>query len=397
MSRVWAELDMDALTQNMRLIRAYSKDILLLSAVKANAYGHGAVEVAKVLLENGADRFAVATVKEGKELRNAGINVPIHVLGLCDESELEDLIRLDLIPTVCSYSFAEKLGKKADEIEKWKKAKIHIKLDTGMTRIGYVVDNGYNVSTINEIVKISRLPNINIEGIFTHLASADEEDGAAYTRLQYRRFMYIVESLEERGVYIPIKHICNSAGMIKFPEMHLDMVRPGIILYGLYPSNEIKKAMEKKRSRLKLKPVMSLKTTIKYVKFVDKGRPVSYGRTYITDSMTKIATVPIGYADGYMRALSGKAYMLVHGQKAPVIGRICMDQCMIDVSNVNNIHEGDEVTVFGSEGVTIDDVAQWLGTINYEVACMISRRVPRVYKQNGRTVKISDYLEPDFY
>ena len=389
---MWAEIDLDAIAQNMKEIRRITnKKAQIMAAVKADGYGHGAVETAKTLLQNGADRLAVATVGEGRELRNAGITAPIMILGMSGESDIEDLLRLDLTPAVCEYSFAEKLGRVADEIEKWKKVKIHIKLDTGMTRIGYVTDNGENTETIDEIVRISKLPNIEIEGIFSHLATADEAD-SAYTRLQFRRFMYVVQSLEERGVHIPIKHICNSAGIIKYPEMHLDMVRPGIILYGLYPSNEVKSV---KKPHIKLIPAMSLKAAVRLVKTVEAGRGVSYGKTYITDGVTKIATIPIGYADGYIRALAGKAKMMVNGEKAPVIGRICMDQCMIDVTNVHNIHKGDEVTVFGREGVTIDDAAEWLGTINYEIACMVARRVPRVYKRDGRTVKISDYLKSE--
>lgn len=383
--RTWAEIDLDAIARNMREIRRITNPhAQIMAAVKADGYGHGVLEVTKTLLENGADRLAVAMVSEGEELRRNGISAPILILGITDADEIEDLLRLDITPAVCEYAFAEKLSKKA--AEQGKTAKIHIKLDTGMTRIGYVVTDGDNSEIIDEIVKISKLSNIEIEGIFSHLSTSDETDGT-YTRMQFKRFMGVVNELEERGVHIPIKHICNSAGIMMYPEMHLDMVRPGIILYGLYPSNEVDK------QRLELIPAMSLKASVRLVKEVEAGRGVSYGKTYITGGATKIATIPVGYADGYARALAGKARMVVNGEKAPVIGRICMDQCMIDVTNVHNIHKGDEVTVFGRDGVTIDDIAAWLGTINYEAACMVGRRVPRVYKRGGRTVKISDYLK----
>ncbi len=381
--RTWAEIDLDAIAHNMREIRKITNpDAQIMAVVKADAYGHGFLEVTKALLENGADRLAVAVLQEAKQLRSRGVNVPILLLGASMDNDIEDIINFDVTPNVFSYEFAKAISYVAEKKEKV--TKIHIKLDTGMSRIGYVVSDD-NTEIVNEIEKISKLPYIEIEGIFSHFSTSDEYDGS-YTRLQFNRFMSVIGDLEKRGVNIPIKHICNSAGIMMYPEMHLDMVRPGIILYGMYPSDEVDK------SRLDLIPAMTLKSKITFVKEVEPGRGVSYGKEYITDKVTKIATVPIGYADGYLRKIAGKGKMLVHGVKAPIIGRICMDQCMIDVTEVHNIERGDEAIIFGREGVTIDDLASWLDTINYEVSCVIGKRIPRIYTKDGKAVKVLNYL-----
>lgn len=382
--RTWAEVDLDAIAHNMCEIRRITnKNAQIMAVVKADAYGHGFMETAKTLLENGADRLAVAVLQEGKQLRSRGVDVPILILGASGPEDAEDIINFDITPNVFDYEFAKALSYTAEKKEKV--TKVHIKLDTGMSRIGFVVDDGDNEEIINEILKVSRLPYIEIEGIFSHFATSDESD-RQYTLLQFERFMRVVKALEERGLHIPIKHICNSAGIMMYPEMHLDMVRPGVILYGMYPSNEVDK------SRLDLIPAMTLKSSITLVKEVEPGRGVSYGKEYITDSITKIATVPIGYADGYLRKIAKKGRMLVNGVKVPIIGRICMDQCMIDVTNVHNIDRGDEAIIFGREGITIDDLAGWLETINYEVACVIGKRIPRIYTRNGKAVKVLNYL-----
>ena len=381
--RTWAEVDLDAIAHNMREIRKITNpDSQIMAVVKADAYGHGFMEVTKTLLENGADRLAIAVLQEGKQLRSRGVTVPILLLGAAMENDIEDIINFEITPNVFSYDFAKAISYEAEKKEKV--TKIHIKLDTGMSRIGYVVSEE-NIAIIDEIVKISKLPYIEIEGIFSHFSTSDEYD-ESYTRLQFKRFMNVVNALEERGVHIPIKHICNSAGIMMYPEMHLDMVRPGVILYGLYPSDEVDK------SRLDLIPAMTLKSKITYVKEVEAGRGVSYGKVYITDKATKIATVPIGYADGYLRKIAENGEMIVNGVKVPIIGRICMDQCMIDVTDVHNIERGDEVIIFGREGITMDDVASWLDTINYEVSCVIGKRIPRIYTKNGTVVKVLNYL-----
>lgn len=381
--RAWAEVDLDAIAHNIKEIRKITNpNAQIMAVVKADAYGHGFMEVARTLLENGADRLAVAVLQEGKQLRSRGVDVPILVLGAVSEESVDDLINFNITPNVFDYEFAKALSYAAEHKEKV--TKVHIKIDTGMTRLGFVAGED-NTDIINEIVKISKLPYIEIEGIFSHFATSDETD-SEYTLLQYRRFMDVVEGLEERGVKIPIKHICNSAGIMMYPQMHMDMVRPGIILYGMYPSDEVDK------SKLNLIPAMTLKAGITYVKEVAAGRGVSYGKEYITDSVTKIATVPIGYADGYLRKLAKVGKMLVKGTEVPITGRICMDQCMIDVTNVHNIGKGDEAIIFGKTGVTIDDLAKWLETINYEVSCLIGKRIPRIYTKNGEAVKELNYL-----
>ncbi len=381
--RTWAEVDLDAIAHNIKEIRRITNpNSQIMAVVKADAYGHGFLEVTRTLLENGADRLAVAVLQEGKQLRSRGVSVPILILGASGEETVEDLINFDITPSVFTYDFAKALSYEAERREKV--TKIHIKIDTGMSRIGFLAGEN-NEEIAGEILKISRLPYIEIEGIFSHFATSDEAD-KAYTLLQYNRFMDVCGKLEEKGLHIPIKHICNSAGIMMYPEMHLDMVRPGIILYGMYPSEEVDK------KRLDLIPAMTLKSTVTHVKEVEAGRGVSYGREYITGRKMKIATVPIGYADGYLRKLAREGKMLVNGKKVPILGRICMDQCMIDVTNVHNIDKGDEVIIFGREGVTADDLAGWLETINYEVSCVIGKRIPRIYTKNGKAVKILNYL-----
>lgn len=383
--RTWAEIDLDAIAHNMREIRKITnKNAQIMAVVKADAYSHGFLETTKTLLDNGADRLAVAVLQEGKQLRNRGVDVPILILGASAPEDAEDLIEFGITPAVFDYEFAKALS---DEAEKrGVVTKVHIKLDTGMSRIGFVVNDEDNTEIINTIIKISKLPYIEIEGIFSHFSTSDEYD-REYTLMQFDRFMKVVNALEERGLKIPIRHICNSAGIMMYPQMHLDMVRPGIILYGMYPSNEVDK------SRLNLIPAMTLKSTITLVKEVEAGRGVSYGKEYITDKTTKIATVPIGYADGYLRKIAKKGKMVVNGEEVPIIGRICMDQCMIDVTNVHNIDKGDEVIIFGKDKITIDDLAEWLETINYEVACIVGKRIPRIYTRNGKAVKVLNYLQ----
>ena len=381
--RTWAEINLDALKNNIEEIRRITaKNSKVMAVVKADAYGHGAVECSKILLENGADFLGVACRDEAMQLRNAGIKAPILILGASFDEDVEDYIINDITCSVFSYAFALKLSNKAIELKK--KAKIHIKIDTGMTRIGFVA--GVNDDeVIDEILNISKLPNIEIEGIFSHFSTSDETD-KQYTILQFERFNNICNGLEKKGLKIPIKHIANSAAIMMYPETHLDMVRAGIILYGLYPSDEVIK------ERLNLRAVMSVKTHITQIKEISDNRGVSYGKKYITNGKTRIATIPVGYADGYTRMLSGKAKVLVNEEPREIIGRICMDQCMIDVTSVNNVNIGDEVTLFGPETVTADTLASLLGTINYEIVCMISKRIPRLFQINGRTVNILNYL-----
>ncbi len=380
--RTWAEINLDALKENMSQIRrCTSSNARIMAVVKADAYGHGAVKVAEVLLKNGADSLGVATLSEALELRNAKVDADILILGTTVAAECDDIVKNDITPAVFSYEYAKKLSESAQKYKK--QAKIHIKIDTGMSRIGYVtgVDDD---AVADEIIKISKLPNIFIEGIFSHLSTADEKE-QEYTKKQFLEFLNIYNKLCDRGLKIPVRHIANSAAIMMYPEMHLEMVRAGIILYGFYPSDEVDKNI------LKLRRVMTLKSRITMIKEIS-GRGISYGKEYIAEKTTRVATVGIGYADGYTRLLNNKAKIIAKGKIVDVIGRICMDQCMIDVTNVHNINTGDEVIIFGEDIVTADDIAKTLGTINYEIVCMVSRRIPRNYLCEGKVVSTVNYL-----
>ncbi len=382
--RSWAEINLDALENNIKEIRRVTNpDSKIMAVIKADAYGHGFFEVAETLAENGADCFAVAVAEEALQIRSAGFSQDILILGSVDMRKIDKLIENNISLCVYDFNLAKEISDCA--AKHGKKVKVHIKIDTGMARIGYLSGVGNDKMIIDEIIKISQLQNIFIEGIFTHFSTADETD-ECYTRLQFERFMSICGDLESAGLNIPIRHAANSAAILKYPEMHLDMVRPGIILYGLYPSDEIDKNI------LKLTPVMTFKSRITHVKEVPSGIGVSYGKEYITDCSRLIATVPVGYADGYIRKFAGCGKMLLKNQKVKIVGRICMDQCMIDVTNVNNISKGDEVTIFTDREITADDLASWADTINYEIVCMISKRIPRIYLKDGRKVKEVNYL-----
>ncbi len=387
--RAWVEIDLDCIAHNVREIKKYlNPGVRLMGVVKADAYGHGVRETARTILENGADSLAVAFIDEAIELRRYDVSVPIMILGNSPTASIEDLIKYDVTPAVFTEEFAQELSKVAVTAERT--AKIHIKVDTGMHRIGFLygADVSERKKTIEKIVRISKLPNIEIEGIFSHLSSSDDED-QTYTYEQFEHFKELTEELTALGVNIPIRHIANSAALVRFPEMQLDMVRAGVILYGMYP------AAGENYSGVKLKPAMSFKTRVINIQKLEAGSGISYGRTYITDSPTKIATLAVGYADGYSRVLSNKVRVLTKGRYAKQLGRICMDQCMIDVTNVNNINIGDEVTLFGSDGgrtIPIEEVAAEVGTINYEIACLVGRRIPRVYIIDGKPAKSVNYL-----
>jgi alanine racemase len=379
---VWAEVDLDKLAHNMREIRRVSKSKDIIAVIKADGYGHGALDIAPTLLENGATRIAVAVLSEAIELRRGGIEKSIMVLGFTPPSLIDMLLRYDIEQTIYSYELAKEISTMAQK--KNKVAKVHIALDTGMGRIGFLP----NEESIEEVYKISKLPNIIIEGLFSHFSSADEKD-KEYTLLQFKNYNDFYEELLQKGVKINIRHIANSAAIIDFPESHFEAVRPGIILYGYYPSNEVFK------DRIDLKPVMSLKTNIVHIKTLPVGEYISYGRKFKTNRESIIATLPVGYADGYTRLLYNKAKVIINGNFAPVIGRICMDQCMVDVTELKDIKLGDEVILMGEQGdskFTADSMAELIGTINYEITCMISKRVPRVYMKSGKVVKIRNYV-----
>lgn len=369
--RVWAEIDLDAIRYNIENIRRItSPNAMVMAVVKADGYGHGAAETAKVLLGHGADRLAVATVEEAKELRALFPGTPVMMLSGADEFNAAEIVRHGIIPTVFDLDLAKVLSGEA--VKQNRTVKVHIKFDTGMNRIGIYWSDPH----LAELAKaIAALPGIEVEGAFTHFSKADEED-LSYARLQFERFMSCIKRVEEAGVPIKIKHCCNSAGIMNFPEMHLDMVRAGIVLYGLYPSDEVDKSL------LPLRPAMSLRARISAVKTVPEGSLISYGGRYRAPEAMPVGTASIGYADGYSRVLSGKARVLVNGQKKDVLGRICMDQCMFDMRNVQNTSVGDSVTLFGSDGgqsIPVEEIAEKMGTINYEIVCNIGKRVPRIY------------------
>lgn len=381
---VWVEINLDHLAHNIREVRRVTrKDALVTAVIKADGYGHGAVTIAETLLNNGADRLAVATLTEAIQLRKTYPDVDILVLGYTEETSVHLAVENHLTQTLYTLEQAKTFNDVAASLDKV--LKIHVKLDTGMTRLGMMP----TTETIDDIEEMMTLKNIEVEGLYTHFARADEIDKSA-TISQVNNFEYVKKGLEGRAIILPINHVSNSAGIIDLSEYNYDMVRAGIMLYGLYPSDEVN------HDDVKLKEVMSLHTKISRVQCVSKATGVSYGHKFVSEGVTQIGTLPIGYADGFSRSLTFKAEAIIKGQnaKVPVVGRICMDQCMIDVTGLD-VNIGDEVILFGSDGlqtITIDDIATQLNTINYEVVCMINRRVPRVYKKSGETVKILDYV-----
>jgi len=379
---VWAEIDLDNLQYNVEQVKKICKNKDIIGVIKANAYGHGAMEIAPTLLENGVTRLAVAVLSEAMELRMSGVKRPIMILGYTPGSLGDMLLDNDIEQSVYSYNDALELSRVA--VLKRKILKIHIVIDTGMGRIGFLPTK----ESVEDVYKISKLPNIKIEGIFSHFSSADELN-KDYTLYQMNKYNEFINELENKNLSIPIKHIANSAAIIDLENTHLDAVRAGIIMYGYYPSNDVLK------DNIKLKPVMSLKTSIVHIKKVPAGEYISYGRTFKTEKESIIATLPIGYADGYNRLLSNKGKVIVNGKLAPIVGRVCMDQCMIDVTSIEDLKVGDLVTIMGEEnGVsyTAEDIASEIGTISYEVICNVNKRVPRVYKKDGKIINVVNYV-----
>jgi len=365
----WAEIDLRAIRSNIIAIKhLISPQTRLMAVVKANAYGHGMVEVARACLQEGVSYLGVATPNEAVALREAGINVQILVLGYIPEECAELMVENRIEATVFNLDTAQALSQVASS--SGGEARLHLKIDTGMGRLGFKPDS----SSLELIREISRLPGIVLQGIFSHLATADHAD-KSFAKQQVEVFKRFVSKLEEFGVSIPLKHLANSAAIMDMPEAHFDMVRSGITIYGLYPSSQVDKA------KLDLTPAMRLKSRISYVKTISAGQSVSYGRTYISEQEIRVATVSIGYADGYSRLLSNRGWATIGGRKVPLIGTVCMDQCMFDVSGVENVQVGDEIILFGrpEDGVTADDLADTIGTNNYEIVCAPSSRVDRIY------------------
>lgn len=381
--RVKAYINLDAIYHNIEDTRKIiSKDTQIMIIIKADGYGHGALPIAKTL-DSIADAYGVAIVQEGVEMRKEGIKKPILILGFTPKEYYEDVVQYDIAQTVFQIDMAKALSDEA--LRQGKKACIHIKIDTGMSRIGFTATK----ESIKIIKEIASLEGIRLEGIFTHFACADETEKES-TYAQIEKFNAFVGELEREGVNIPIKHASNSAGIIEFPEANFDMVRSGISTYGLYPSQCVD------RSKLKLQPALELKTAVVFVKETEAGVGISYGTTYVTTGKTKIATIPVGYADGYPRNLSSKGRVLIRGKSAPIIGRICMDQFMVDVTEIEAVQEGDTVTLIGRDGsefISVEEVADLAGSFNYEFICGLSKRIPREYYRNGEKIGAMDFYD----
>ncbi len=374
--RTYAAIDLDAIAHNLtELKKKIKKGVLSLAIVKADAYGHGAVGVAKAIQDE-VDYFGIAELGEAVELREAGVNKPILVLSYTSPYQYEALVKYELTQTIFNYDDAVALSKAAVKLKKI--ARVHIAVDTGMSRIGFFC----NAESVETVKRINDLPNIYIEGIFSHYACADCVERET-TNKQTQVFKDFIAQLENRGMYIPIKHLCNSAGILSVDEQ-FDMVRLGIVMYGLYPDECVNDGS------INLKPAMKIVSHVSHVKEVPAGSGVSYGHTYFTDSPTRIATVCIGYADGYSRSLSNKGRVLINGEYAPVIGRVCMDQLMVDVTSLSDVCVGDEVVVLGTDGkntITAEDIAELTDTINYEVVCQFQKRVTILHYKNNERIR----------
>lgn len=386
-SRVYATVNLDAVASNMRSMRDnLPASTLIMGSVKADGYGHGSVPVAKTI-EPYVFGYAVATIDEGIILRRHGINKTILILGVTHESRYENLLRYDIRTAMFQYEKAKKLSDLA--LKQGKKAVVHLALDTGMSRIGMKADREH----AKEAAAIAALEGIEVEGLFTHFARADETDKSAYEE-QYRRYKEFLGYLKELGVKIPIRHCSNSAGIVESLESnHMDMVRAGIAIYGMYPSDEVD------HNSVKLTPAMEIKSCITYIKEIEAGTAVSYGGTFVADHTMKVATIPVGYGDGYVRSLSGKGDVLIHGKRAAILGRICMDQFMVDVTDIPDVQEDDEVTLLGSDGaecITMEELAEKSGGFHYEMICDIGKRIPRVYLKDGKVVGTKDYFDDVF-
>ena len=382
MRPVWAEIDLDAIAYNTRNIKKLIGDKDLIAVVKANCYGHGVIDIIPTLLENGVSRFAVAMISEALEIRDNKITAPVMILGFTPLYLGEELINNNIEQTVYDLDYAKELSKIALTLNK--KAKIHIAIDTGMGRIGFLP----NEKSIDNITEICSLEGIEVIGIFTHFSTSDEKD-KEYSHEQFTKMLSVMDTLKKRGIDIPLKHVANSGAIIDLPDTYLDAVRAGIILYGYYPSDEIDK------NNLALKPALTLKATITNVKTLEKDMYVSYGRTFKTSNETIVATIPVGYADGYLRKLAENGKVIIKGEFAPIIGRICMDQFMIDVTNIPDVKIGDEVILLGEKNglkYNADDMAKKLDTINYEVTCMLKSRLPRVYIKDTHIINVKNHI-----
>ena len=384
--RVYATVDLDAICYNMEQMHAnLAPGTRMIGVIKTDGYGHGAVPIGRELEKlDYVFGYAVATVEEATILRHAGLTKPILILGYTFPYCYEELIRQEIRPAVFRQDSIDELAACAAKLHK--PAKVHIKVDTGMTRVGIRPDE----SGLAFVEKVLNTEGIELEGIFTHFARADETDKSC-ARKQLDRFREFIRQIEETYDYsIPVKHCSNSAGIVELPEANMDVVRAGITLYGLWPSEEVS------RNIVSLHPVLSLKSHIVYIKDVEAGVPISYGGTYVTPKKMRVATIPVGYGDGYPRGLSNKGYVLIRGKKAPILGRVCMDQFMVSVEEIPDAKEGDEVTLIGPDGteqITMEELGGLSGRFNYELACDLGKRIPRVYIKDGTIVSVKDYYD----
>lgn len=383
-SRVYAKIDLDAVAWNMEQMKKNLKEgTEMVAVIKTDGYGHGAVQVASMLESyDYVWGYAVATLDEAVVLRAAEIQKPILVLGCIFPDQYWEMLKYEIRMNVYTKEMAEAISALA--VEKGEQAYVHIKLDTGMARLGFSAEE----SSIEEIEEIAELPNLVLEGVFTHFAKADEED-KTFTMMQLEKFEWMTQRLEEEGVTFPYVHASNSAGIIDVRRADYNLVRAGIAIYGLYPSEEVDK------EKVQLKPALSLKSHIAFVKDIPAGTPVSYGGDFVSEHQMRIATIPIGYGDGYPRSLSDTGYVLIRGKKAPIIGRICMDQFMVDVSDIPEVKFGDKVTLIGrdqEEYLPVEKLSELSGRFNYEFVCDLGKRIPRVYVQDGKVEEQVDYF-----
>lgn len=377
MRNTWVEIDLSNLAYNLNQARKLvSPGTKIAGVIKANAYGHGAVHIAKTLIENNIDMLAVACLTEAIELRRHFPDIPILIMGYTPDDMLKFAVENNITTTIINLEQAIKLSEIGESLNK--EATVHIKLETGFNRLGLKIDS----NTIDIIEEIYNLKNIKLEGIFTHFALKSSETDKA----QYDLLMNIIQKLEVEGIHIPIKHICDSIGMVSYPQYHLDMIRLGSLMFGVQTSS-MKEGV--------LKPVMTLKSKISQIKEIQEGEGVGYDYSFVAKEKTIVGTLPVGYSDGYMRCLTGKGEVSIKGKRAPIIGKICMDQCMIDLTNIHGVEVGDEVILLGGssqDGVTMDEIAAKIDTNRNEVLSVIGRRVPRLYIENGNIIDIVDYL-----
>ena len=384
-SRVCARIDLDAVEYNLDMMRQNIKEeTKMIGVIKTDGYGHGAVQIARYVMEE-KDYiwgYAVATLDEAVLLKKNQVKKPVLVLGCIFPDQRDIMIEQEVRMTCYTLEMAEDISKRAQKLNQ--KAYIHIKLDTGMSRLGFQITE----ESVEEICRIASLPNLVLEGMYSHFATADETD-KTFTKKQLERYLWMKEKLEERKVTFPYYHCSNSAGIIDVKEANMDLVRAGISTYGLYPSNEVEK------KNVPLKPALQLISHVAHVKWVESGTPVSYGCTYVTKRRTRIATIPVGYGDGYPRSLSNKGYVLIRGKKAPILGRVCMDQFMVDVTDIDAVTFQDRVTLVGTDGgedLPVEVLSDLSGRFNYEFVCDLGERIPREFIRNGKVVEQMDYF-----